>query len=56
MGDNYACEIKAVSVVASVKGRKDTYYYMAKCYPIAEARAQFLKDVRTQHDEFIPTI
>ncbi len=46
-GDNYACEMKAVSAVADVKGREDgeTYQFMAKCFPMNAARVKFLKQV-----------
>ncbi len=47
-GDNYACDIKAVSAVADVKGKPDgeTYFYMAKCFPMSPERVRFIVEVR----------
>ena len=47
-GDNYACELKAIEVLADVKGKEgeQKFNYMAKCFPMNEARVSMLKKVR----------
>ena len=45
-GDNYACEMKAIDVEATVKGEDVERHYMAKCYPMAEFRVTGLKEAR----------
>ena len=44
-GDNFACEMKAVAVTAKVDGETKNISYMAKCFPLSDARVKFLKDV-----------
>ena len=46
VGDNYACEMKAVEVVADVRGREDggVYHYMAKCIPMDKDTDKLIRE------------
>ena len=53
-GDNFACEMKAVSAVAKIKGKEErSFNYMAKCFPMNAFRVEFLKSVRNSHNPII---
>ena len=49
-GDNYVCVMKALSVVADVKGcdKGKRYEYMAKCIPMNQQMVEFCKEVKKQ--------
>ena len=44
-GDNFACVMKLVTVNAEVEGEKKALEYMAKCFPMNEARTKWLVEV-----------
>jgi hypothetical protein len=44
-GDNYLCEMKAITVTAKVKGEEKVFHYMMKQAPMNEYRTQYLNEV-----------
>ena len=44
-GENYLCVMFAVDIEATVQGKPETFYYMAKCLPANEFRAKYLNGV-----------
>lgn len=44
-GDNFACEMKAVTVESNIRGKSQRDSFMAKCFPMNEARCKWLRQV-----------
>ena len=44
-GENFTCIIYALDIKAIVKGREESFYYIAKCLPANAFRSQWLKEV-----------
>ncbi len=45
IGDNYACTMKATRIDALVKGKEETFHYIAKCVPTSDFRANLITKV-----------
>ena len=44
-GENFTCVIYAVDIDATIKGKPETFHYIAKCLPANEFRAEWLNEV-----------